>query len=295
MTGGQGLAANVDGVFLPDAERLVSAADETLGAPQHEDRAFELAPGGEGLVVVDHVDARGRTVVGAGARDGPRVAEAADVVRHHGGVEARALAEERADDRADPERGVRADQALGDAVSDREKEPVIVGRGHGPRHVAEDMPGRHDVEDGKPGHGIRIVQRQAVRDAGAAVVADQLELREAELAHQPHLIAGHGPLGVHLPRGVRFRLSRVAVAAQVGEHDGVILSEGGGDIAPHEVVLRVAVQHEHGRTRPRGGAVDGDAVDVDMLVLEAGQQCGHGSRSSRIRAANSALTCAANS
>ena len=76
----------------------------------------------------------------------------------------------------------------------------------------------------------------------------QLEPREAELAHEPHLIAGHGPLGVHFPGGVRFWLFRVAVAAQVGEHDGVIPGEGGGDIAPHEMVLRVAVQHEHGRT-----------------------------------------------
>jgi hypothetical protein len=53
VAGGQGLAANVDGVFLPDAERVVAAADEALAAPQHEDRAFELVPRGEGLVVVD--------------------------------------------------------------------------------------------------------------------------------------------------------------------------------------------------------------------------------------------------
>jgi hypothetical protein len=78
-------------------------------------------------------------------------------------------------------------------------------------------------------------------------VADQLELREAELAHEPQLVAGHRPLGVRVTGGVRFRLVRVAVAAQVGEHDGVVFGEGGGDIAPHEVVLGVAVQHEHGR------------------------------------------------
>jgi len=159
VAGGQGLAADVDGVFLPDAERLVAAADETLGAPQHEDRAFELAPGGEGLVVVDHVDARGRTVVGAGTRDRPGVAEAADVVLHHGGVEAGARAEEGADDGADPVPGVRADQVLGDAVADREEEPVVIGRRHGPRHVVEHVPGGHDVQDGEPGDGIRVVQR----------------------------------------------------------------------------------------------------------------------------------------
>src|ERR1700750_3041887 len=122
VAGGKGLAADVDGVFLPDAERVVAAGDETLAAPQREDRAFELAPRGEGLVVVDQVDGRRRAVVGAGARDRPRVAEAADVVLHHGGVEARARAEERADDGADPEAGVRADQLLGYAVTDRKNQ-----------------------------------------------------------------------------------------------------------------------------------------------------------------------------
>jgi hypothetical protein len=66
----------------------------------------------------------------------------------------------------------------------------------------QDVPGRHDVEDGEPGDGLRIVQCQPVRHAGAAVVADQLELGEAELAHETQLVAGHGPLGVHLPGGV---------------------------------------------------------------------------------------------
>src|SRR5436305_32561 len=141
VAGGQGLAADVDGVLLPDAERLVAAADETLGAPQHEDRAFELAPGGEGLVVVDQVDARRRAVVGARARDRPRVAEAADVVLHHGGVEARAPAEEPADDGADPEPGIGADQVLGDAVADREEEPVVIGRRHVPRDCVPYVPG----------------------------------------------------------------------------------------------------------------------------------------------------------
>src|SRR5919108_3878165 len=113
VTGGLGLAADVDGVFLPDAERLVVAADDGLRAPQHQDRAFELPARGEGLVVVDEVDAGRRAVVGARARDGPRVAEAADVVLHDVGRDARARAEQRADDRPDPVSGVRADHVLG--------------------------------------------------------------------------------------------------------------------------------------------------------------------------------------
>src|SRR5713226_7533476 len=38
VTGGQRLAAHVGGILLPDAERLVAAADETLRPPQHLNR-----------------------------------------------------------------------------------------------------------------------------------------------------------------------------------------------------------------------------------------------------------------
>src|SRR4029077_6077569 len=163
----------------------------------------------------------------------------------------------------------------------REEEPVVVGRRHGPRHVAEHVPGGHDVQDGEPGDGSWVIEGQAMRDAGAAVVADQLELLEAEPAHEPHLVLGHRPLGVRLPGGVRLWLAAVAVAPQVSQDDRVVFGQGGGDVAPHEVVLGVAMQHEHGRTRSRGGTVDGDAVDVDAPVLEPGQQCAHGSPHSR--------------
>ena len=44
VAGGQGFTADVDGVLPPDAERLVAAADEGLGSPQHEDRAFDFRP-----------------------------------------------------------------------------------------------------------------------------------------------------------------------------------------------------------------------------------------------------------
>jgi len=84
---------------------------------------------------------------------------------------------------------------------------VVIVRGHGQRHVTQNVPGRDDVEDGEPGDGVGMIQRQPVRDAGTTVVADQAELGEAELAHEPGLVTGHGPLGVGQPGGIGSRLA----------------------------------------------------------------------------------------
>ena len=146
------------------------------------------------------------------------------------------------------------------------------------------MPGGHDVQHGQPLDGRRVIQHQPVRDPGAAIVADQAEPAEAELAHQPDLVLGHRSLGVHLACGVRLGLGRVAVAAQVSDHDGVVPGQAGGDLPPHQVVLRVAVQQQQRRARPGDGAVDGDAGHVHAAVAEAGQH-GHGRGSCSRRAA----------
>jgi hypothetical protein len=49
----------------------------------------------------------------------------------------------------------------------------------------------------------------------------------------------------------------------------VVLREARGYMMPHEMVLRIAVQQQNRRARPFDGTVDGDALDVDALVLEA--------------------------
>ena len=119
---------------------------------------------------------------------------------------------------------------------------MVVGQAHLPAHMAEDVPGGHDVQYGQPLDGLRVVQDQPVRDPGAAIVADQAESAEAELAHQPDLVPCHEPLGVHAACFVRLGLVRVSVAAQVSHNDGVVPGQAGGDLPPYQVVLRVAVQ-----------------------------------------------------
>ena len=94
-----------------------------------------------------------------------------------------------------------------------------------------------------------MVERQAVGDPAAPVVADHREPLEAQLPHHQQLVTGHGPLGVRGVRGVRRRLVAVAIAAQVGEDHGVGLGQARGDVVPDGVGLGVAVQQQ-GRAGP---------------------------------------------
>ena len=225
---------------------------------------------------MNKVDAQPRAPVSTRGGYRPWVAEAANVVLHHLRLDALSFTQKLTGKGADPVAGVSGDHVFGDAVPGGQEEPLVIRRGRGPRHVAKDMPGRQDVQDSEPGDGAGMVQDQPMGGAGAAIVTGQLELPEAELAHEPRLVAGHGPLGIDQSRGVWGRLGGVAIAAQVGQHDRVILGERGANVTPDEMVLRIAVQQQQRPARPPDGTVDGDALDVYAPVLEAGQPQGGG-------------------
>ena len=76
---------------------------------------------------------------------------------------------------------VGADQALGQVGLLGQEEPVVVGLRQGPVDVGEHVPGRDDVEQRHPGDRLGMVEAQAVRDPGAAVVADDARTVEAEV------------------------------------------------------------------------------------------------------------------
>ena len=86
--------------------------------------------------------------------------------------------------------------------------------------LAVHEPRRRDVEHGHALDGVRMIDAQPVRDARSAIVARQPEAREAELAHDLHHVRRHRALRVRRMRGVARGLRRIAVAAQVGAHDG---------------------------------------------------------------------------
>ena len=80
-----------------------------------------------------------------------------------------------------------------------------------------------------------MVERHAVRDAPAAVVAGHGEAVEPEHGHRLDLVGGHRPLAVRHVVRCRGRTERCAVAGEVGRDDREVLREQGRDRVPHDV------------------------------------------------------------
>ncbi|CAM4468875.1 hypothetical protein NONI108955_31735 [Nocardia ninae] len=101
-------------------------------------------------------------------------------------------------------------------------------------------------------------------------MAGEGEASVAEGAGDGDDVGGHGALGVGGAVDVGG-LVAVAVTAQVGADDGVVGGEVGGDVAPHEVGLREAVQQHDGAARAADRDIEFDLVgDGDPLVVESG-------------------------
>jgi len=72
----------------------------------------------------------------------------------------------------------------------------------------------------------------------------------------------------------RRRLRALAVAAQVRRDDGEALCETGCDRVPHHVRLRVPVEQEERRPGTAPANAQLDALEVDPLEREAGEELG---------------------
>ncbi len=126
------------------------------------------------------------------------------------------------------------------------------------------------VEAGQVGDRVGVVESGAEGDQGTAVVPGEREPVVAQGAGEGDDVGGHGALGVTGAVGLGGLVAR-AVATQVGADHGVVGREVGGDMAPHEVGLREAVQQHDGAAASGHGGVQGHAVrDGHAVVGEAG-------------------------
>ena len=81
-----------------------------------------------------------------------------------------------------------------------------------------------------------------MRDAPAAIVADELEPREAQRLHQLDLSCAIARFEYATWRAPLVGLRRIAVAAQIAADDGEACGEPRRDLVPDRVRLRIAVQ-----------------------------------------------------
>ena len=105
----------------------------------------------------------------------------------------------------------------------------------------------HDVEEGDLVHALGIVERHAVRHPRAAIVTAHVVFAESERRHDFGLVLSHRPERIAAVVRAAVRLRAVAVAAQIGRHDGEILRQSRRDLVPHHVGERIAVQEQKRR------------------------------------------------
>ena len=174
---------------------------------------------------------------------------------------------------ARPEEEIRigADQPLRQAIGLREEIPVPVAEPEGHVGAPEMLGGRQDVEHRQLQHALRVVERQAIGAAPAAVVPGDEERLEPELAHHRDLVARHRPLRVRRVVGRGRRLRAVAVAAQIGRHHREVARQARRHLVPHHVGLRMAVQQQERRPAAAMAHADRRLAGVDHRELEAGE------------------------
>ena len=154
----------------------------------------------------------------------------------------------------------------------REPEPVVVTHGEGHIGPLEMLDRRDHVHDRELRHTLRVVERQPVRDARAAIVRHDAEGLVAERMHQLDHVARHCPLRVRRVVGARRRFERTAVAAQVGGYHGVVPREPRCNPVPHRMGLRVAVQEQQGWPLAAAAQAQLALGHRDVLESEPGKE-----------------------
>jgi hypothetical protein len=92
---------------------------------------------------------------------------------------------------------------------------------------------------------------------------DQIDLLEAELAHQLVDVAGDGAFVV-----TAERLGGIAEAAQVGRDDGIFRGQCRNDAAPFEPRLRPSVEQHHRLAAAGDHIMEPHVVERDGVMLE---------------------------
>ena len=122
---------------------------------------------------------------------------------------------------------------------------------------------------------LRMVERHSTRDAPAAIVPDDREPFEAELAHHLDLVLSHRAFGIAGVILATRRFAAVAVAAQIRRDDGEALREDRSDVTPFEMRLRPALQQQHRRPAAADDTVDLGAGRGAAEALEAREKSMH--------------------
>ncbi len=129
-----------------------------------------------------------------------------------------------------------------------------------------------DVQDPELGQRLGVIQRQAVGNARAAIMADHGEASVPQRLHQRQHLLAHDALGIVAGIGGRRRRVAVAVALEVWANHGEVARQLGRDLVPGHVGLRKAVQQQEGRAAAAEPDIEVEAANRDPPLFETGKK-----------------------
>ncbi|MEY9460959.1 hypothetical protein ABH973_001372 [Bradyrhizobium ottawaense] len=137
--------------------------------------------------------------------------------------------------------------------------------------------GRQDIEHRELRQPAGMVEREAIGDAAAAVVAGQREVHVTEPLHHLHHRLGHRALAVGDVQRIALGHVGPAIARQIGDDQREVLGQLRRDLVPHHMGLGEAVQEQQRRPAaadagedPAEGGVDPFGGKIRIKVGEIG-------------------------
>src|SRR5579864_3617854 len=179
MPARQRSAAYIHRNRAPIVERLEEPMHDAALAPQYEQRTRDL-PRFACRVMVE-IDRGSGAVVLAARMNRLWIAEATLVFGERARIEMREAGTPAAELAVQEVNGIGADQTLGQVERLDQEEPVIVGGRECLIGVRVHRARRRDVDDRELRHGVGVIETKPMRDASAAIMADQAETRMAEI------------------------------------------------------------------------------------------------------------------
>src|SRR5260370_2116967 len=89
------------------------------------------------------------------------------------------------------------------------------------------------------------------------------------MVHQGNLVLSHHPLGIVAVIGITLGLAAIAIATQIGSHNGEMGCQTRCDFVPHTVRLWITMQQQQCRAVPTNDGLNGDLPNRDLFTTKA--------------------------
>jgi hypothetical protein len=104
----------------------------------------------------------------------------------------------------------------------------------------------HDIEHRELLHTLRMIERQAIGDTAAPVMASDCKFLKAQLDHDLHEFCGHFPFRVGCVIGSRGWASALPIPPEISTDKGEVTGEQRRNVAPHQMCLWKSVEQQNG-------------------------------------------------